>query len=49
MLRYFSWHLAPFTYGTLTNYDRYFDGTTWLRSSEQLDELVRPPAKALAK
>jgi hypothetical protein len=49
MLRYFSWYLAPFKYGTITNYDRYFDETAWLGSSEQLDELVGPAAKALAK
>ena len=49
MLRYFSWYLAPFKYGTLTNYDRYFDEMTWLRTSEQLEELAGPAAKALAK
>ena len=48
MLRYFSWYLAPFKYGTLSNYDRYFDEASWMRSTEQLEELAQPAAKALA-
>jgi hypothetical protein len=49
VFRYFSWYLAPFKYGTLSNYDRYFDETMWLRSTEQLEELAGPAAKALAR
>jgi hypothetical protein len=48
MLRYCSWYLAPFKYGTITNYDRYFNDAAWLKSSEGLEDLAGQVAKALA-